>query len=93
MSISRTRNSDFFCKEVDRVAINRADMKMPATPLKAVLLLVGIRQRQLADMVEVHESLISDLCRGRRNPDGVLAHRISKALGMRPEDIFPRGTA
>lgn len=67
-------------------------MNTPATPLKKALVIEGLKQREIAAAAEVHESLISDLCRGRRNPDKELADRLSRLLGQRPEDLFPRGT-
>jgi len=60
-----------------------------STPLKIALVQEGMKQRQLADAVQVHESLISDLCRGRRNPDERLAEKISLVLGIPTGALFP----
>jgi plasmid maintenance system antidote protein VapI len=80
-----------FYAKVDRITLNINNIKESTTPLKTALITAGMRQRQLADALQVHESLISDLCRGRRNPDKNLADRISRILGRQPGDIFPRG--
>ena len=59
------------------------------TPLKAALIKWGIKQVELANEVGVHESVISGLCRGWRNPDPELADRIAQRLGMSTSDLFP----
>lgn len=63
-----------------------------STPLKTATVIAGMKQRELAAAAGVHESVISDLCKGRRNPNEDLADRLGRILGRRPQDLFPRGT-
>jgi transcriptional regulator with XRE-family HTH domain len=60
-----------------------------STPLKAALISEGMKQRELAAEVGVHESVVSGLCRGWRNPDEPLAEKISEVLSRPREEIFP----
>lgn len=65
---------------------------MEKTPLKIAITLEGVKQRDLAAQVGVHESVISGLARGWRVPDEALASRIGDALGCITSELFPKGT-
>ncbi|MFB2622930.1 helix-turn-helix transcriptional regulator [Methanothermobacter sp. KEPCO-1] len=50
---------------------------------------LGLTQEELAEMVGVTRQTIIALERGRYNPSLILAHRITRALGVEHiEDIF-----
>lgn len=48
----------------------------------------GLRQEELADILEVSRQTISSLEKGRYNPSILLAFKISRYFGMLIEDIF-----
>ncbi len=48
----------------------------------------GIRQEDLADVLEVSRQTISSLENGRYNPSLLLAFKIARYFGMKIEDIF-----
>lgn len=49
---------------------------------------LGLTQEQLADKVGVRRETIVFLEKGKYNPSLRLAHDISKALGMRIDELF-----
>jgi putative transcriptional regulator len=48
----------------------------------------GIRQEELARLMGVSRQTISSLENGRYNPSILLAHKISKYLGMTIDEVF-----
>lgn len=56
--------------------------------LKNRLIDLGLRQRDLARMVQLSEPEVSDIIRGIRTPGPDLKRRISKALGMPAQVLF-----
>lgn len=48
----------------------------------------GIRQEELAEILEVSRQTIGSLENGRYNPSILLAFKIAKYFGMSIEDIF-----
>ena len=48
----------------------------------------GIKQEELAEILDVSRQTIGSLENGRYNPSILLAFRISKYFGMPIEDIF-----
>ena len=48
----------------------------------------GIKQEELAAVLEVSRQTISSLENGRYNPSILLAFKIARYFGMRIEDIF-----
>ena len=48
----------------------------------------GIRQRDLARIVGISETIISRVVNGIYNPDEVLQARIAKVLKRKPEELF-----
>ena len=48
----------------------------------------GIKQEELAEILEVSRQTIGSLENGRYNPSILLAFKISKFFGMPIEDIF-----
>lgn len=48
----------------------------------------GIRQEELAEVLEVSRQTIGSLENGRYNPSIMLAFKIAKYFGMSIEDIF-----
>ena len=48
----------------------------------------GLRQEELAEVVEVSRQTISSLENGRYNPSILLAFKIAKYFDMQIEDIF-----
>ena len=48
----------------------------------------GIKQEELAEVLEVSRQTIGSLENGRYNPSILLAFRISRYFGMPIEDIF-----
>jgi|APSaa5957512622_1039677.scaffolds.fasta_scaffold61531_3 transcriptional regulator with XRE-family HTH domain len=49
----------------------------------------GLRQRDFAQLVGDHESIVSRIVNGVWNPDEIRKIRYAKALGHKPEDLFP----
>jgi transcriptional regulator with XRE-family HTH domain len=47
----------------------------------------GLSQEELADRAEIHQTYLSGVERGRRNPTVVVLQRIAEALGADIEDI------
>lgn len=66
---------------------------MIAMELKMQLASDGISQRELARAVGVHESIISGIIRGWRNPDEDLKVKIAAFCGRPTDVLFPRRTA
>ena len=48
----------------------------------------GLRQEELADLLEVSRQTISSLENGRYNPSIILAIKIARVFGVPVEDIF-----
>lgn len=48
----------------------------------------GIKQEELADVLEVSRQTISSLEKGRYNPSILLAFKIAKYFNLKIEDIF-----
>ena len=48
----------------------------------------GIRQRDLARIIGISETIISRIVNGIYNPDEILKSRIAKALKRKPEELF-----
>lgn len=48
----------------------------------------GIRQRDLARIIGISETIISRVVNGVYNPDAVLKSRIAKALKRKQEELF-----
>lgn len=48
----------------------------------------GIRQEELADILEVSRQTIGSLENGRYNPSIILAFKIARYFGMSIEEIF-----
>jgi len=48
----------------------------------------GIKQEELADILEVSRQTISSLEKGRYNPSILLAFKIAKYFNLKIEDIF-----
>lgn len=48
----------------------------------------GIKQEELAEILEVSRQTISSLEKGRYNPSIILAFKISRYFGLRIEDVF-----
>jgi putative transcriptional regulator len=48
----------------------------------------GIRQEELADILEVSRQTIGSLENGRYNPSILLAFKIAKYFGMSVEEVF-----
>lgn len=48
----------------------------------------GIRQEELAEVLEVSRQTVGSLENGRYNPSIMLAFKIAKYFGMSIEDIF-----
>jgi len=58
--------------------------------LRTARRLKDITQAQLADLAGVDQTTISDIERGKnRNPSWETVQRISRALGVEPQEIFP----
>jgi len=56
--------------------------------LEEIRKLNGIKQEELADVLEVSRQTIGSLENGRYNPSIILAFKIAKYFGMRIEEIF-----
>lgn len=50
----------------------------------------GLSQEALADEAEVHQTYLSGVERGRRNPSALVLQRIALALGADIEDLVKR---
>ena len=61
--------------------------------LKLQLWKSGIRQQQLARMLDIHESLLSKVVNGFREPSPELRHRIANALQCEVVWLFERADA
>ena len=48
----------------------------------------GLSQETLADMADVHQTYLSGLENGKRNPSVVVLNRIAKALGVDVAELF-----
>lgn len=51
----------------------------------------NLTQRDFARLVNEHESVISRIITGTWNPDPRQKLQYAKALGMKPEELFPAG--
>lgn len=49
-----------------------------------------IRQYELAGKVRIPAPVISEIENGHRNPTPEERERLAKALGVKPEQLFPR---
>jgi len=49
-----------------------------------------IRQYELAGKVQIPAPVISQIENGHRNPTLEVREKLAKALGLKPEQIFPR---
>lgn len=56
--------------------------------LKAIKEL-NLTQREFVKLVNEHESIISRIVTGTWNPDAIQRLRYAKALGKKPEQLFP----
>lgn len=63
----------------------RANMK---NRLEEIRKRVGLRQEELADVLEVSRQTIGSLENGRYNPSILLAFKIARYFDLRIEDIF-----
>ncbi len=50
----------------------------------------GLSQEELADRAEIHQTYLSGVERGKRNPTITVLQRIAEALGADIEDIVRR---
>jgi transcriptional regulator with XRE-family HTH domain len=48
----------------------------------------GLTQEELADRSDVHQTYISDVERGRRNPSLLVLHRLAAALKLDVSDLL-----
>jgi transcriptional regulator with XRE-family HTH domain len=56
--------------------------------------LAGLTQKRVAEDLQMTESHLSDICRGRfRNPRLDTLQRLASYFGCSIEDLFPRGVA
>ncbi len=53
----------------------------------------GLSQEELAARSSIHQSYLSDIERGRRNPSLLVLDRIAKALNVEIEDLVRKRTA
>lgn len=51
----------------------------------------GLSQEELAHRAELHQTYLSGVERGRRNPSLLVLNRIAAALGADVEDLVARG--
>ncbi|MEM2914194.1 MAG: helix-turn-helix transcriptional regulator [Candidatus Bathyarchaeia archaeon] len=56
--------------------------------LREIRIRKGLRQADLARMIGVFQSEISEIETGKRKPSVYLAKRIAKALGVSLDDLF-----
>ena len=68
-----------------KLSIRRREIKNRLEELRKAQ---GIKQEELAEILEVSRQTIGSLENGRYNPSILLAFRISKYFGMPIEDIF-----
>lgn len=61
------------------------------TKLREVRLAMGMNQRELSEASHTPQSIVSSLERGVLKPWPMVAKRLSKALGVPAEKIFPEG--
>jgi transcriptional regulator with XRE-family HTH domain len=67
-----------------------AQMRRHTMSMRAARDAKGLTQAELAELVGVDQTTISDLeCRRNRNPSWRTVKRIADALGVAPETIFP----
>jgi transcriptional regulator with XRE-family HTH domain len=50
----------------------------------------GLSQEELADLAGIHQTYLSGVERGKRNPTVTVLHRIAEALGADIEDLVSR---
>ena len=50
----------------------------------------GLSQEELADLAEIHQTYLSGVERGKRNPTIAVLQRIAQALGADIEDLTKR---
>jgi transcriptional regulator with XRE-family HTH domain len=50
----------------------------------------GISQEELADLANIHQTYLSGVERGKRNPTVTVLQRIAEALGADIEDLLSR---
>jgi len=50
----------------------------------------GLSQEELADLAHIHQTYLSGVERGKRNPTVTVLQRIAKALGADVEDLVRR---
>lgn len=48
----------------------------------------GLSQESLAEKIDIHRTYIGGIERGERNPTLTVIHKISKALGIKPEQLL-----
>lgn len=64
----------------DRVGLNIQDLRRAKK----------LSQEELAHIAEIHQTYLSGVESGKRNPSLVVIERISKALGVDPEELLRR---
>ena len=52
----------------------------------------GLSQEELADLANIHQTYLSGVERGKRNPTVTVLQRIAQALGADIEDLVKRRT-
>ena len=52
----------------------------------------GLLQEELADLAEIHQTYLSGVERGKRNPTVTVLQRMAQALGAEIEDLVERRT-
>jgi transcriptional regulator with XRE-family HTH domain len=52
----------------------------------------GLSQEELADLAEIHQTYLSGVERGKRNPTITVLQRIAQALGADIDDLVKRRT-
>lgn len=58
--------------------------------VKRIRMKKGISQEQLAELVDLHRTYISDIERGGRNVSLVNIYRIAEGLNVKTTDLFQR---
>lgn len=78
------QSSRFFCfacmRLQDRVGLNVQDLRRAK----------GLSQEELAHQAEIHQTYLSGVETGKRNPSLTVLERIAKALGIDAEELFRR---